>query len=499
MNLYWGDIHNHNAVGYAKGSLERSIDIAQNSMDFYAFTGHAQWHDIQKFESNVHMHWINGFKVHTAHWDKTVELLNKAYKPGEFTTFIGYEWHSSRFGDYCLYFPTEKADLRSFSNIEQLREYVSRVHGMMIPHHMGYKQGNRGFNMSVFKENYSPLIEIFSEHGACEADEGLYEMISHSNGPRCSQNTAQAFLAAGHRAGFTASTDDHLGYPGAYGEGLTGVYAEGCTREDIWKAFQERRTYAVTGDRIRIEFSVNDTPMGGEADYNDEREIRFKVEGWDELSKIELIRNNSVIKTYCPDQKCGNNSRYRTRLAFGWGPWNDLEIPRICDWKISLSTSTAICNGGFGAFLCGPFDEERRNKIIWTPDGFSVTSYTSRKNAFRDMAMNAVAFEIQTDSPDNVWFNLQLKLPVCLDRKLCMRELMENSFVDFVGGFPKEAFKIYRLIPENRFLFDGQFIDRFTVTNQDSFYYLRVTQKNGQMAWSSPIWINKLHEEEVNA
>ena len=27
--VFWGDMHNHNAVGYAKGSLERSIEIAQ--------------------------------------------------------------------------------------------------------------------------------------------------------------------------------------------------------------------------------------------------------------------------------------------------------------------------------------------------------------------------------------------------------------------------------------------------------------------------------------
>ena len=27
--LFWGDLHNHNAVGYAQGSLERSIDLAR--------------------------------------------------------------------------------------------------------------------------------------------------------------------------------------------------------------------------------------------------------------------------------------------------------------------------------------------------------------------------------------------------------------------------------------------------------------------------------------
>ena len=44
--LFWGDLHNHNAVGYAVGSLERSIDIAREHLDFFAFTGHASWHDM---------------------------------------------------------------------------------------------------------------------------------------------------------------------------------------------------------------------------------------------------------------------------------------------------------------------------------------------------------------------------------------------------------------------------------------------------------------------
>ena len=39
--LFWGDLHNHNAVGYAKGSLKRSIDLARAHLNFFAFTGHA--------------------------------------------------------------------------------------------------------------------------------------------------------------------------------------------------------------------------------------------------------------------------------------------------------------------------------------------------------------------------------------------------------------------------------------------------------------------------
>ena len=40
FELYWGEIHNHNELGYAQGSLERSYDVARSHLNFYAFTPH---------------------------------------------------------------------------------------------------------------------------------------------------------------------------------------------------------------------------------------------------------------------------------------------------------------------------------------------------------------------------------------------------------------------------------------------------------------------------
>lgn len=33
-NILFGDIHNHNTIGYGIGSLERSVDIARTHLDF---------------------------------------------------------------------------------------------------------------------------------------------------------------------------------------------------------------------------------------------------------------------------------------------------------------------------------------------------------------------------------------------------------------------------------------------------------------------------------
>ena len=68
--LFWGDLHNHNAVGYARGSLERTYDIAREHLDFLAFTPHSQWHDMPEMPNDAHMKWVNGFKVLQDNWPK---------------------------------------------------------------------------------------------------------------------------------------------------------------------------------------------------------------------------------------------------------------------------------------------------------------------------------------------------------------------------------------------------------------------------------------------
>ena len=75
----------------------------------------------------------------------------------------------------------------------------------------------------------SPVLEIFSEHGLAEHDRGPQDYIRHSNGGRWTRNTMRSALKRGFRVGVIASSDDHAGYPGAYGEGMVGIYAKELT------------------------------------------------------------------------------------------------------------------------------------------------------------------------------------------------------------------------------------------------------------------------------
>ena len=67
----------------------------------FAFTGHASWHDMPLMPGDRHLKWVHGFDAHEAHWEKTRQLIEDANSE-HFAALLGYEWHSSGFGDYWI-------------------------------------------------------------------------------------------------------------------------------------------------------------------------------------------------------------------------------------------------------------------------------------------------------------------------------------------------------------------------------------------------------------
>ena len=250
LNTFFGDIHNHNAMGYGLGSLERSIEIARSHLDFFAFTGHSSWHDMDPMEGGRERHWLDGFERLEKGWPKVQSLIAESNQDGTFSSFLGFEWHSSRFGDQCVIFPDDHQPLCFADHVGDLRRFCVDKSAIMIPHHLAYPTGVRGVNWGVFEEACTPVVEIFSEHGNSENDRGPFPYFNHSMGGRVTANTARAALDKGMRFGFVASSDNHRGFPGAYGEGIMAVLCPELSRQAIFEAINARRTYALTGDRI---------------------------------------------------------------------------------------------------------------------------------------------------------------------------------------------------------------------------------------------------------
>jgi hypothetical protein len=489
--LYWGDIHNHNAVGYARGSLERSYDIAQSHLDFFCFTGHSQWHDMPIMPQNKHMKWVNGFEVMNQNWDKNKQLANSTYRPGKFVTFLGYEWHSNSVGDACIIFPEEEANLVYLKKFEELQRYAKSKNAILIPHHPAYKTSWRGQDWSVIKTDVSPVVEIFSEHGNAESDRSPFRYIRHSMGGRVTTNTVQSLWEQGVQVGILASTDDHLGFPGAYGEGLAAVYADTLTRQSIFEAIKNRRTYGVNADRIILDFRLNGSWMGEKIPYSNSRKITVKVEGKDVIDRVEVLRNNQVIYRNFPiDRDITDRSWEKPilcRIEFGWGPWGDLDMARVCDWDFKISLENGEIVSATPCFQSGPFDEDRRNNLeILNKNSYGVKSYTSRTQAYEERATNSIVLKIQ-GNPETKLF-LQFSKPIKQRLSTTLQALAKSSVVEFTGPFTSESILIHRLVFSENYQTSFVINDKHH-SDQTDWYYVRVAQTNNSYAWSSPIWV----------
>ncbi|HUR59647.1 MAG TPA: DUF3604 domain-containing protein [Opitutaceae bacterium] len=490
--LFWGDLHNHNAVGYAKGSLERSIDLARAHLDFFAFTGHASWHDMPTMPGDRHMLWVNGFKAHRDHWEKTRRLMQDA-TTDKFTALLGYEWHSGVFGDYCMIFDQDQPELFLPDHVNKLLDFAEARDALAIPHHLGYLEGWRGANWKYFRGGrVSPVVEIMSEHGCTESDRGPFDYITHSQGGRWTANTIGPHLARGTRFGFVASSDDHLGYPGAYGEGVLGVWADDLRGRSLFEAIRARRTYATSGERIALEFTLNGQPMGAELPFSDEREIEVRVEGQDTIEMVELLRNGRVIQRHFPEDHVTGRlplpGRAKCRLRYGWGPWGQLALDRVAQWDLTVRLNRGTFQRAIGCFQNAPFGETFRDKLtLVSATEIRLQSPTARSGSYREDPTKSVVcdFEAQADAE----LTVEVRQPAVKTVTARVRDLIDSNVVTIMGAFPSESFILERLVGPSESSARIRWQDRQPKSARADYYYVRVRQHNGHVAWASPIWV----------
>ncbi|MGD9494735.1 MAG: DUF3604 domain-containing protein [Armatimonadota bacterium] len=490
LSIYWGDIHNHNAIGYAKGSLQRSFEIAREHLDFFAHAGHSQWPDMPVMPRKAHLNWVRGFELVRRAWPSIKRMTRDWNEPGRLVCFLGYEFHSSAWGDYHIVFPDDAGELRYFAALEGLKAYARQAGAILVPHHPAYPRLWRGQLWEHVDPELSPIAEIISEHGGGERDRGLHDYIRHSMGGRATDATWQWALQQGLRLGCVGSTDDHFGYPGAWGEGIAAVLAEELTREAVFAALRARRCYAVSGDRIEIDFTVNGQPMGSELAATGLREIAVQVRGWDELALVELIRNGEPIARAFGRQQPAREpwpGRVRCRVRYGWGPWATLEMPRTCDWRMRLSLEGAVIRRAVPAWQSGPYEEHRRDRVLVRGERQCAwQSYTSRAGCFAEDPSKAMLFEINGSASALARLEVTEPAPRSVERTL--GELACCSVTEFVGPFTSENVQIERLVLPASYEASIEVADEGSGAGSD-WYYVRVTQANGQMAWSSPVWV----------
>lgn len=487
--LFWGDIHNHNEVGVGKGSLERSYSIARSNLDFYAFTPHGWWPDITSNDPKVKEYHLKGFALVKQNWDKLVARANEMNSSGKFVSFIAYEWHSSQWGDYCIYFSEDKGSLYYAEDINKLKSFVKENNALMLPHHCAYRKGWRGTNWATYSSSLSPTAEIFSEHGNSLEPQSHWSMYRHSMGGSDRSQTVLRQLMCGKHIGITAGTDDHFGYPGSYGEGLTGIYAGELTRKDIMSAIRKRHTYAVTGDRIELSVNLNEAMMGDIINTDTVRELHVEGRAMDEIDYIELIKNGKSL-TKWNLQTSLHDECYRDLIKLEWG-WDGMGSKEISRWDISIKVEYGEIIQSTPCFCGGPDITEKENSIEHQDShNLVINSYTCRSN-FNPTQAVILDIEGGPDALLNIYFKGKWGSNEFSRSISIKKRNLKNSdaYFDILSIFTAPKLKIHKKLPYESLYFNKKWkdIDRGGEGNED-FYIVKVLQRNGQMAWSSPIW-----------
>jgi len=493
--LYWGDLHSHCSVSYGSGTVEQALARARGQLDFCSITGHAFWPDMpsdrQRYGRIIDYH-REGFARLARNWDRLLTLEDTATRPGEFVVLPSYEWHSLRFGDHNVYGRGPQLPLRDAPDLPSLREATGEA--LLIPHHIGYAVGHRGIDWRHFCPQRSPVVEIYSLHGCSESEQAPCPML-HDMGPRDAGSTAAAGWALGHRFGVIASSDHHGGYPGSHGDGRVAVLATELSRDALFDALRARRTYAATGDKIDARFFVDDAWMGSQIRAPGRRRIRLRVVGSDALDRVEVLKNENVLRRFHPDRRPVDEqatSTFRLRITWGWGRRDE-----PVRWAAKLTLSEGAIRSSEPCF-CGqpvvapqgiaghderPDDEDLPHEIIeQSAKGLAWRSITTGNRSTRHATTQGLSLLIEAAPRAHVTLEVNRNR---LTHRLA--DLLRLGRAHYMRGVLSEAVRIGPLVPLTDCTVEAEFDDD---ADGSDMYRLRAAQTNGQWVWLSPVWVD---------
>lgn len=496
--IFWGDLHNHCAASYGQGTPALAIDNARRHLDFCTITGHAFWPDmpmdLAAQNPIVGMH-LGGFAKLQYFWESLMQTLRAANRPGRFVTLPSYEWHSMRCGDYNCYAPDYGLELLDAPDVRALarRLRARRREFMLLPHHCGYPRGFRGLNWEFFDERVSPLIEIYSNHGCGEADDAPFD-YHHRMGPRSGESMIRDGLAAGRRFGFYASTDSHDGYPGHYGHGRVGVWADKLESGAIWRSLKTRRTIATTGARIAVEMSAGRADIGGIARIDDRAPLAIRIEGTTPLDAIDLIEGGGgrwrLRRLPVPVlEPVFTPGRHKIKIEVGWGRHTGPTPWRVLGWIVR-----GKLRGIDGCFRYSTWDtrseesSEMARRTSASGFAWECRSMSNPSGAMGGTHFNAGGTQAVILDVDDAGRDTRLVVEgngVAFD--VPVRRLAAGSCARMAGDFGSVAMKIHRAIPEREFATRLE-LPAYAPPTAPGFAYLRVRQTDGHTAWVSPIW-----------
>ncbi len=482
--IFWGETHGHSGFAEGQGTPEGYFAFARDDarLDFITLSEHDIW-------------------LTDGLWEHLNRAVREYHREGELLVFAGYEWTSprERGGHHNVFFRhvgTPRVGVQAAPNLSDLyrglRAAVDTDDVLIIPHaHQNGDWRQNDFEM----EN---LVEIMSGHGTFEWFGSRY-------------------LEQGFRVGFVSASDDHRGHPGyspghqaaASGRrsnifqfgGLAAAWAPARTTDAVFGALKSRRAYATTGaQRIVLDARLNGAPMGSELASTERRVLEGRVIGTAPVRRVDLIRNGAVAATFDTRGSGGSalpEGRFEALVSFFSETWVDIrDNPRgQRPWRGTVTVEGADLAGG---------------RLTGTPlpaDGLGVDGNAASFDFTTRGSRRSLALLLEGD-PAAVRLRFELDAGVEYGTApVQVRRRQRFAAAEFTLALPAPPGTSAAARSGNEHVFhEGRYRDsvrvdlveglrddvtfRFTdIGGEEDWYYLRVEQIDGHLAWSSPWWV----------
>jgi hypothetical protein len=451
--IYWGDMHGQTKQTVGTGTVDEYFTFLRDvaGLDFGGWQG-------------------NDFQITKPLWEEVKEKTRQYSVPGKMVLFLGYEWSglTPAGGDHNIYFLDDVGKLHRSDHwliedksdestdrypINELwKEFNGRKDVMAVAH-----IGGRHANLDYWDPERVPLIEIHSHHGTFEW-------------------FLEEALRKGCKVGFIATSDDHTCRPGytlttagfTTRGGYTAVYAESLTKEALWEAFWARRVYGTTGEKIVLNIDVDGHHMGEEFDTRGPVNINVEVLGTKPLHSIEVMRSTKCIYRHPFAEPQGNEKLIKVE----WMGARVKSRPKRVNWEGGLE----LDKGRITSFKEYAFDYIDQGVKRVNDQKLEWTSTTGGDT-------DGVILEL--DAPDDAVIKFSSK-PVNFVFK--PHEIGYDPLVFDVGPVNQKV-KV-RAITMEKLPRTVRFDHSIDLVESLNSIWVKATQEDGSMAWSSPIYIN---------
>ncbi len=514
----WGDFHN-NVHTFHMDSIDKLYEFAKEQLDFWPIAYYPFFVD-KIGPKEMHAEGLRDEKLTDQNWKDLLQYIKK--KPDDFIIIPGYEWQGSgEDGDHNIFFTNEDTAVDKMIHplrYQELTQELDEENTVMIPHHTGYKVGHRGKNWDTHNEKFSPVMEIYSSHGSSESAISDISLDVHVHmGPRTSEGSAEAGIKRGIKTGFICSGDNHV-VPGIAGNGLTAVIADDYSNESIMKALKNRNVYGVTRNKIELDYTINGHIMGSEIEADSEIvEACVDINAGTAIDRVEFFHNGIATNTYVNNGKWeklayGDTVKFKFEFELGWGP-DQRVFPDLIDknWDVYikplegkiLNYETLFMYPGSKITIA---NEEEFKANIYTLKTQKVGNHKlSQKNYRTPYIQNqSIIFEMETKTDSQIQFIIDGKEYIYNVKTLLEGTRLEAQ-LDEVYKLTEERFGVSEYYRSDPFWHNAYKFVIHQAMREESYkisikeeiqdvksgdsIFVKVTQKNNDKAWSSPIFI----------